>query len=196
MNGNWLKVVPFFLACGFLGVVGFELITAQNDLNSGATTQTLPSAQEGRTAPPLNLTAFEDIPNLRRIDLEGNGLIILNFWASWCPPCRAEHPTLTELAAAGNPLFGVNYRDNPSQARNFLQELGNPFDRLGTDSQARNGRDWGVVAMPETFFINDEGTVILHFRGPITRRALVNQIIPTLAAREERLEIPPSLMEP
>ena len=103
---------------------------------------------------------------------------------------------MTELAAAGNLLFGVNYRDNPSQARNFLQELWNPFDRLGTDSQARNGRDWGVVAMPETFFIDDEGTVILHFRGPITRRALVNQIIPTLAAREERLEIPPSLMEP
>ena len=135
------------------------------------------------------LNPFEDTPP-KRDDLEGNGLIIVNFWASWCPPCRAEHPTLTALAEAGNPLFGINYRDQPAQALSFLDELGNPYHRIGADPEARNGRDWGVIAMPETFFINDEGVVVLHFRGPIVTRSLMNQIVPALAEAGYELHLP------
>ncbi|MEM6390312.1 MAG: DsbE family thiol:disulfide interchange protein, partial [Pseudomonadota bacterium] len=136
-----------------------------------------------------------DFPLLEAGDMiaetgEGDApLRVVNFWASWCPPCRAEHPTLTALAEAGNPLFGINYRDRPDQALSFLADLGNPFDALGQDPMASTGRDWGVIALPETFFLDAEGTVVLHFRGPITARVLDTQIRPALAERGH--ELPP-----
>ena len=181
MKINWLMVLPLALTVGFFGIAGFQLMNNQNAMNQGVDTQALPSAQQGRDAPALDLTPLAETPLLTREDLNGNGLIIVNFWASWCPPCRAEHPVLTDLAEAGNPLFGVNYRDRADQALSFLDELGNPYDLIGRDDAARNGRDWGVVAMPETFFIDDTGTVVLHFRGPVTYRALDERIIPQLA---------------
>lgn len=181
MKINWLMMAPLIVTLGFFGIAGVQLMNNQSGLQQGVDTQALPSTREGRDAPPLELTQLGDTDLLSRADLEGNGLVIVNFFASWCPPCRAEHPTLTALAEAGNPLFGVNYRDQTNQALSFLEELGNPYDRIGQDLEARNGRDWGVVAMPETFFINDEGVVVYHFRGPITSRVLDNQVIPSLA---------------
>ncbi|MCV2876677.1 DsbE family thiol:disulfide interchange protein [Rhodobacteraceae bacterium XHP0102] len=175
-----MMIVPLVLTLGFFGLAAVQLSRTEDARGIGVDTTALPSTREGRVAPDLNLTALDQTPLLTRDDLAGNGLVILNFWASWCPPCRAEHPTLTALAEAGNPLFGVNYRDQESQARSFLAELGNPYDRIGRDDEARNGRDWGVVAMPETYFINDEGVVVLHFRGPVTERVLQNQILPQL----------------
>ena len=181
MKINWLMMVPLIVTLGFFGIAGVQLMNNQSGLQQGVDTQALPSTREGRDAPPLELTQLGDSDLLSRADLEGNGLVSVNFFASWCPPCRAEHPTLTALAEAGNPLFGVNYRDQTNQALSFLEELGNPYDRIGQDLEARNGRDWGVVAMPETFFVNDEGIVVYHFRGPITSRVLDNQVIPSLA---------------
>ncbi|MBC6437839.1 MAG: DsbE family thiol:disulfide interchange protein [Rhodobacteraceae bacterium] len=182
MRVNWLMILPLVLAAGFFGVAALQLQTHQDARQHGVDSSALPSAQEGHPAPPLDLTTLDGAALLRREDLEGNGLIIVNFWASWCPPCRAEHPVLTALAQAGNPLFGVNYRDRQDHALAFLEELGNPYDRIGRDAQARNGRDWGVIAVPETFFINDDGVVVYHFRGPILTRSLENQILPALGA--------------
>ena len=181
MRANWLMILPVALTMGFFGIAGYQLMNNQNALQDGVDTQALPSAQQGRAAPDLSLQPLGDTALLSRADLEGNGLVIVNFFASWCPPCRAEHPTLTALAEAGVPLYGVNYRDRTDQALGFLDELGNPYDAIGRDEQARNGADWGVVAMPETFFIDDTGTVVLHFRGPVTERAVRTQIRPALA---------------
>jgi len=182
MKFNWLMVLPFALTAGFFGIAGYQLMNNQNALQQGVDTQALPSAQQGRIAPDLALQPLGQSALLTRADLAGNGLVMVNFFASWCPPCRAEHPVLTALAAAGVPLYGVNYRDRIDQALGFLDELGNPYALIGRDEQARNGADWGVVAMPETFFIDDTGTVVLHFRGPVTERALRGQIRPALAA--------------
>ncbi|NKX44709.1 DsbE family thiol:disulfide interchange protein [Roseicyclus persicicus] len=189
MKINWLMVLPLALTAGFFGIAGWQLMNNQNALQQGVDTQALPSAQQGRPAPGLALEPMGDTPLLTRADLEGNGLVMVNFFASWCPPCRAEHPVLTALAEAGTPLYGVNYRDRIDQATGFLAELGNPYDRIGRDELARNGADWGVVAMPETFFIDGTGTVVLHFRGPVTERSLRTQIRPALA--EAGHELPP-----
>jgi len=190
MKFNWLMALPLLLAVGFFGVTAAQLLTTQGDQARGVDTNALPSTRQGNPAPTLDLQPLAQFEGLAREDLEDNGLIILNFWASWCPPCRAEHPTLTALAEAGNPLFGVNYRDQPAQALSFLDELGNPYDRIGADPEARTGRDWGVVAMPETFFINDEGVVVLHFRGPVVQRSLQNQVIPALTEAGYELQLP------
>jgi cytochrome c biogenesis protein CcmG/thiol:disulfide interchange protein DsbE len=181
MKINWLMVLPLALTTAFFGMAGWQLANNNDDLNVGADPSSLPSVQEGQPAPPLALIELGDTPLLTRDALEGEDLAIVNFFASWCPPCRAEHPTLTALAEAGVPLYGVNYRDREAQALGFLDELGNPYDLIGADPSATNGRDWGVVAMPETFFVNSEGVVVLHFRGPIVRRSLENQVRPALA---------------
>lgn len=182
MKVNWLMILPLAVTAGFFGIAGYQLMNTQNALQQGVDTQALPSARQGREAPDLALQPLGQTPLLTRDALAGNGLVMVNFFASWCPPCRAEHPVLTALAEAGVPLYGVNYRDRIDQALGFLDELGNPYDLIGRDEQARNGADWGVVAMPETFFIDDSGTVVLHFRGPVTERALRGQIRPALAA--------------
>jgi cytochrome c biogenesis protein CcmG/thiol:disulfide interchange protein DsbE len=181
MKINWLMVLPLALTTAFFGMAGWQLANNNDDLNVGADPSSLPSVQEGQPAPLLALIELGDTPLLTRDALEGEDLAIVNFFASWCPPCRAEHPTLTALAEAGVPLYGVNYRDREAQALGFLDELGNPYDLIGADPSATNGRDWGVVAMPETFFVNSEGVVVLHFRGPIVRRSLENQVRPALA---------------
>lgn len=180
MKFNWLLALPLIVTAAISGVFLAQLIFAQDDLSRGADPSALPSTREGSPAPDLDLQPLAQFPELSRDDLEGNGLVIVNFFASWCPPCRAEHPVLTELAEAGNPLYGVNYRDTPANALSFLTDLGNPYDRIGADPETRNGRDWGVVAMPETYFINDDGVVVLHFRGPIVARSLRNQVVPAL----------------
>ncbi|MBF9030159.1 DsbE family thiol:disulfide interchange protein [Rhodobacterales bacterium HKCCE3408] len=185
---NWLLLMPVALAGAFIAMVAIELGRNNSDLQHGVDTAALPSTREGLPAPGLDLTPLGQTPLLTRADLEAGELVIVNFWASWCPPCRAEHPNLTALADAGVPLYGVNYRDRINQALSFLDELGNPFDRLGRDEQARNGTDWGVIAMPETFFVDGDGVVVLHFRGPITQRALEAQIRPALA--EAGYELP------
>jgi len=183
MKINWVMVAPLVLSLGLLGMAAVRVITTPDAPVARSTMTTLPATIEGRPAPGLGLLdAMDQFEIPRDQDLRGNGLVIVNFWASWCVPCRAEHPILTALAEAGTPLFGINYRDTPEAARAFLTELGNPFDRLGADPDARVGRDWELSALPETFFINDDGAVVLHFRGPLVRRNLRTQVIPALAA--------------
>ena len=181
MKYDWLLALPLIVTAAISGVFLAQLVLNRGDLARGGDSAALPSTRAGSVAPDLDLQPLAQLPGLTRADLEGNGLVIVNFFASWCVPCRAEHPTLTALAEAGNPLFGVNYRDAPADALGFLSDLGNPYDLIGADPEARTGREWGVAAMPETFFINDEGIVVLHLRGPVLRRSLRNQVIPALA---------------
>jgi cytochrome c biogenesis protein CcmG/thiol:disulfide interchange protein DsbE len=111
---------------------------------------------------------------------------LVNFWASWCAPCRVEHPKLEELAAEGLPIYGVNYKDEPDKALAFLAELGDPYAGIGADAGGRMGLDWGLYGVPETFVIDGDGTVVLRFAGPITQSVLDTTIRPAIEAAQAR----------
>jgi cytochrome c biogenesis protein CcmG, thiol:disulfide interchange protein DsbE len=142
----------------------------------------LPSARAGGPAPALTVTAMPGAPLLTPDLLAAPGVKVVNFWASWCAPCRAEHPRLAELAAMGIPVHGVNYKDTPPQAQSFLADLGNPYAALGADATGRTGLDWGLYGVPETFVIDGNGTVVLRFAGPITKAEMERTLLPAIAA--------------
>lgn len=142
----------------------------------------LPSAIAGQAAPGLQVQPLGTLPVLTEEALRAPGVKLVNFWASWCAPCRAEHPMLRALAADGVTVLGVNYKDDPAQAQGFLDELGNPYAAIGADASGRTGLDWGLYGVPETFVIDGTGTVILRFPGPLTREVIERTIRPALEA--------------
>ena len=139
----------------------------------------VPSALIGRPAPAFVLAPLPSltrdgaaVPGLSGDDLKG-GVTIVNVWASWCAPCRQEHPLLMELAK--NPairVVGINYKDNPENARRFLGALGNPFAAVGLDPSGRTAIDWGVYGVPETFIVGPDGTIRHKHIGPLTPEAM------------------------
>jgi cytochrome c biogenesis protein CcmG/thiol:disulfide interchange protein DsbE len=141
----------------------------------------LPSAIEGRAAPAVQVTALGSGPELTDAMLRAPGVKLVNFWASWCAPCRAEHPVLKGLSAEGVTILGVNYKDKPEAALRFLKELGNPYAAIGADGSGRMGLDWGLYGVPETFVIDGTGKVILRHAGPITAGILQERVRPALA---------------
>lgn len=142
--------------------------------------QALPSTMEGRAAPVVSVTALGSGPKVTQEDLAAPGVKLVNFWASWCQPCRAEHPMLDTLAGEGVVIHGINYKDEAKAALGFLEEMGNPYARIGADS-GRMAIDWGVYGVPETFVIDGKGVVVLRWAGPITADALERTIRPALA---------------
>ena len=107
---------------------------------------------------------------------------LVNYWASWCAPCRVEHPNLEKLARDGITIYGVNYKDKADNALNFLKELGNPYAALGADESGRMALDWGVYGVPETYVIDGKGNIVLRFAGPITERVMQTTILPAIEA--------------
>jgi len=139
----------------------------------------LPSMMIGRDAPKLTLTKLGDLPELTAADLKTGGIKLVNFWASWCGPCRAEHPTLEAMAKKGIVIYGINYKDQQRNALSYLSSLGNPYTKIGADN-GRTGIDWGATGVPETFILDAKGKVLFRYAGPITKRVLKNTIQPFL----------------
>ena len=127
----------------------------------------LPSTLIGQQAPAVPTTGLPGTAQLTDADLRTGKVTLVNFWASWCPPCRAEHPTLTALTAEGIPVMGVDLKDPEPQARRFLAEHGNPFAKIATDPQGRTAIEWGVTAPPETFILDGQGRVLFRHAGPL-----------------------------
>jgi len=141
----------------------------------------LPSTLIDKAVPEFALAPIEGRQDgLSSADLQGQ-VSLVNVWASWCVPCRMENPLLVELAAAGIlPIYGINYKDAPEEALAFLNELGDPFTRIGADRSGRVAIDWGVYGLPETFVIDAEGRIAYKHVGPFDRRALEKDILPVV----------------
>ncbi len=145
----------------------------------------LPSAREGQPAPAVMLTQLDEKSLFDDDTLRDGEVKLVNYWASWCAPCRAEHPLLKELAE-DVPVYGVNYRDQPDRALAFLDELGDPFAGIGADASGRMGLDWGLYGVPETYVVAGDGTIMLRFAGPITPEIVEKRIRPAMEAAAAR----------
>ena len=139
----------------------------------------IPSTFVGREAPAVPQTTLPGNTQLTDEMLRQPGVKLVNFWASWCPPCRAEHPTLTELSKR-LPVYGVDLKDNEADALRFLSQDGNPFAAISTDPRGRTAIDWGVTAPPETFIIDGQGKILYRHAGPLVREDYTNRFLPQL----------------
>lgn len=158
-------------------------------LEQGGDPSAIPSALIGRPAPATTLPPLAGLardgvalPGLAPADLSGRTTLV-NVFASWCGPCRVEHPLLMRLAADPElRIVGINYKDQPENALRFLGALGNPYAAVGVDGSGRAAIEWGVYGVPETFLVGPDGTIRAKFVGPLTEAALAGAFGAAIAA--------------
>ena len=130
----------------------------------------------GKKISQLEINLFQSNETINTKEFVNNEFTILNFWASWCAPCRKEHPNLVRLSKIKNiKLVGVNFKDNVENAKNFLKENGNPFDILAEDKNGKNSVNFGVYGIPETILIDSELKILKKYIGPLNIKE-VNEI--------------------
>lgn len=143
----------------------------------------VPSVLINKPVPAFTLAPIEglDLPGLAAADLAKGAVTLVNVWASWCVPCRDEHPLLMELSRREDlKVVGINYKDDPENARRFLMTLGIPYAQVGADPNGRAAVDWGVYGVPESFLVDGKGTIRLKWIGPLSQEALTTRIIPKI----------------
>lgn len=163
-------------------------------LSSGRDVSEIPSALIGTKAPFHNLAPLEGatrngaaMPALTAETAKGK-LTLVNFWASWCVPCRQEHPII--LALSQDPrltVLGVNYKDGTENALRFLGELGNPYAAIGIDPNGKMAIDWGVYGIPESYLVGPDGTILYKKVGPFDENSVKTGLMPAI---EKALAVP------
>jgi cytochrome c biogenesis protein CcmG, thiol:disulfide interchange protein DsbE len=180
-SGGWGRFVPVALFAA-MALVFFLM------LMSGRNAQDIPSALVGRPVPQFALPPLDGlrkdggaVSGFSDADLKKGQLTIVNVFASWCGPCRVEHPFIMELAADPRVrVVGINQRDKPEDAKRFLADLGNPYSAIGVDANGRVSIDWGVYGVPETFVVKGDGTIAFKKVGPISAESLKDEILPAI----------------
>lgn len=164
----------------FMALVGFLFV------GLGLNPREVPSPFIGKPAPAFELARL-DAPGERFAHKDMAGKVwMLNVWASWCVACRQEHPLLVELAERKTlPLVGLNYKDEPDDARRWLKQFGDPYQLSVMDRDGRVGIDYGVYGVPETFVIDRKGVIRYKHIGPITPETLEKKILPLVRELEK-----------
>ncbi len=166
----YIVAIACFVAIGVLLVMGLE-----HDPHK------IPSPLIGKPVPEFRLPAVKGRTlGLASADLKGE-VSLVNVFASWCIACREEHPLLLELAHRKIvPIHGLNYKDAPDDAANWLDTLGDPYTRTGVDRDGRVAIDWGVYGVPETFVVDTEGRIAYKHIGPIDAQTLNEKLVPLI----------------
>lgn len=141
----------------------------------------VPSPLIGKPAPAFTKPQLYDLEKtIAPADMQGKPWV-LNVFASWCGPCRVEHPLVQRLAAAQlAPVVGLNYKDPPDNAKDWLRQMGNPYSAIAVDVDGRAGIDWGVYGVPETFIIDKAGVIRFKHVGPLTDEVVDGKLLPLL----------------
>jgi cytochrome c biogenesis protein CcmG/thiol:disulfide interchange protein DsbE len=173
-------VLPLLLFLGLGGALLWAMVGAEGGKRNPAT---VASAMVGKAAPDFALPAPGGVvPGLSAADLKGR-VSVVNVFASWCPPCLAEHPFIVALAKDKRlQVVGLNYKDREDKAVAWLAEHGNPYARIGADRDGRVALDWGLVAVPETYVVDRQGRIVWHYRGPLTEALVRDELTPALDA--------------
>lgn len=171
-----MKILRYLVPMGiFLGVLGFLYV------GLGLNPREVPSPLVGKPAPAFQLQRLDDpAQTVSQQDLLGQ-VWMLNVWASWCAPCREEHPLVIDIARRKlAPVYGLNYKDQTQAARGWLANLGDPYTATLVDANGRVGIDYGVYGVPETFIIDRRGIIRYKHTGPLTPDVVRTRIEPLL----------------
>jgi cytochrome c biogenesis protein CcmG, thiol:disulfide interchange protein DsbE len=171
-----IYILPLLL---FLVVAGYFAVGLDRDPRA------IPSALIDRPAPVFDLPPVEGMKaGLSSDDLKGRPQLV-NIWASWCIPCKVEHPVLMRLAEEQGVLIrGINYKDKAQDAMAYLEANGDPYTGIGADADGRAGIEWGVYGVPETYVIDREGRIRYRHVGPLMPDDIEETILPILAELE------------
>ncbi|GAB5510161.1 MAG: hypothetical protein Rhims3KO_15620 [Hyphomicrobiales bacterium] len=172
---NFLALTPLLAVLALGGVFGYQLLF-------GDPAHEIPSALIGQQVPAVALAPLDDsgVPGFGPDHFEGQ-VTLLNVFASWCAPCRQEHPMLMALSEDDRfQIIGINQKDQPADARRFLASLGNPYDRIGVDPDGRASIEWGVYGVPETFLVGPDGVVLYKHIGVFDERHVREIFLPII----------------
>ncbi len=176
---RWIFILAPAAFAILAAVLAWQLLTGSPDK--------IPSALIDKSIPEFDLPPIPGWDKgLSSTDIVEGGVSIVNVFASWCGPCRIEHPLLMDIAAEDIlPVWGLNYKDQPADAARWLEELGDPYTQIGSDLSGRVGIDWGVYGVPETFVIDGEGRIVYKHIGVLTRIDWDEKILPLIKTLED-----------
>ena len=168
------KIIKIIILFVFLFVIGIFYISLTRDTNYST------SSLINKETPEFKIISFDNSNFYTRDDIKKNNYTLINFWASWCAPCKIEHPILMKLSQKKNlMLLGINFKDKETQAKTFLNELGNPYDLLAKDKNGKQSVRFGIFGIPESILINKDLMIIQKFVGPLSFEDY-NNIIKTI----------------
>ena len=157
------KIIKIIILFIFLFVIGIFYISLTRDTNYNT------SSLVNKETPEFKIISFDDTNYFTRDDIKKNNYTLINFWASWCAPCKVEHPILMKLSQTKNlMILGINFKDKSTQANKFLSELGNPYDLLAKDDNGKQSVRFGIYGIPESILINKDLMIIEKFVGPLS----------------------------
>ena len=157
------KIIKIIILFIFLFVIGIFYISLTRDTNYNT------SSLINKETPEFKIISFDESNTYTINDIKKNNYTLINFWASWCAPCKTEHPILMKLSKKKNlMILGINFKDKEPQAKTFLSELGNPYDLLAKDKNGKQSVRFGVYGIPESILINKDLMIIKKFVGPLT----------------------------
>ena len=175
------RILPFAPLLALLLIVGVGAFLLLRDDTGGGGRDKFTTGMVGRPAPAYALARLGGGAPIDSEELSGRAYMV-NLFASWCTPCRAEHPQLMALRARGVEIIGVAYKDEAADTARFIAELGDPFSAIGMDPQGRLGLEFGATGAPESYVIGPDGTVRAAYRGPLTPEVVQSVILPALSA--------------
>ena len=170
----------FIPIIAFLGLVIIGGLALQGTLSGSRNPNQLPSVLIGKPAPDVPLPLLQNSQAELALDAYRGQPLLVNFFASWCAPCRAEAPALEHLSNQIS-IIGIAYKDRPQDTLQFLEQYGNPFVAIGRDDDGRAGMAWGVYGVPETYLIDPSGQIKWRHAGPLTRDVITTQLLAKLA---------------
>ena len=170
----------FIPLIAFLGLAIIGGLALQGTLSGSRNPNQLPSVLIGKPTPDVPLPLLQNNQAKLALDAYRGQPLLVNFFASWCAPCRAEAPALEHLSNQIS-IIGIAYKDRPQDTLQFLEQYGNPFVAIGRDDDGRTGMAWGVYGVPETYLIDRSGQIKWRHAGPLTRDVITTQLLAKLA---------------